>query len=159
MLYPFILGTESFGHVVVIVLVGVMVTECVVCWRNTHMHTTPALLLAGSLALAAWVLIEYFAQLAEGWYHVLVHLPAVLVVSYVFWRLTRIKDKIARFLIFIFAVAILGHVALDVYDMFSGMTNMALMELLREPLQLTEILTFYFFAMREVIRFDYEMHT
>ncbi len=170
-LYPLVLGIEFFQHVVVIVLVGVTIVECIVCWKKAHTgdarvdtviqenKRAHVLLLVASLFLAAWIVVEYLSEYLGDWYHFLVHLPAAIVVAGIFWYLVRFKDLGLKILFAVFSIAALIQIGLDIFEMFSGMDGVPWIEAVRELLQLTSVLMFYFFAVRSMNLLHHEERT
>lgn len=164
---PIILASEFVQHIIVIVLVGLVVTDCVVCYRDlqaSHKGLFDAEeekrfrtrkrehleLLAAILLSTLWLIAEYFADLSLALYHLLFHVPVVLAILWLLRRVTKSYDG-ALVALFYLLVAVAGaHIFLDVLRFILHM-YISLDPILRATFKTAEAVVLYFLVMRYML--------
>lgn len=164
---PIILASEFIQHVVVIVLVGLVLTECVACWhdlqmsrkglfdieqdRRFHKRKREHLELLAVMSLTAlWLIVEYFADLSHVSYHFLFHAPIVLAIL---WLLREIIKSYGGALTILFAILVLvvgAHLFLDVLK-FLLHIYFPSDPIVRAALKTAEAVVLYFLVIRYMI--------
>ncbi len=161
-----ILASEFVQHITVIVLVGFMVTECVACYAHLQ-HSRAGLfdaeeeasfrkpkrehirLLVAVILAALWLIVEFFVDLGNPWYHVLVHIPLISVIIIVLWPLLREGNAISKRIFAVLFIAAIAHISLDAFSLFDY--HLSWDSIVRAVLKTVQALALYFFVLTHAI--------
>lgn len=161
-----ILASEFVQHITVIVLVGFVVTECVACYAHSKRLRAGLFdvneetlfrkrkqeyirLLFAVLAAALWLIIEFFVNLENLWYHALFHIPAVAAILIILWPLSREGVALNKRLFGVLLIAAIAHMSLDAFSLFGH--HLQGDAIIRAVLKTMQALALYFFVLTYTI--------
>lgn len=165
---PITLASEFIQHVIVIVLAGLVLTECVACFKDLQMLRKGLFdieqerrfrvrkrehlqLLSAVILSATWLIVEYFADLSHVSYHFLFHAPIIFVILWLLRQITRsYRDKAIMVLFFMFLTAASGHIFLDVLKFLLAI-HVSWDSIARALFKTAEAITLYFLVIRYLI--------
>lgn len=167
---PIILASEFIQHLIVIVLAGLVLSECVACYRDLQMSRKGLLdiekekrfrvrkrehlqLLAAVILSALWLIVEYFANLSIALYHLLFHVPVVLAILWFIRQITRPYNGLLTFLFYALLVAAGGHIFLDVFKFLLNM-HIVWDPISRAMLKTTKAILLYFLVIYYMVISD-----
>lgn len=165
--HPIILASEFVQHVTMIVLVGLVVTDCVACYRDLKTSRQGLFnveeearfrarkwehleLLAVVSLSALWFIVEYFANLSLASYHLFFHVPTVLAVL---WLMRRITKPYGRALLIPFSILVVfagAHIVLDAIS-FILQIHLSWDPVVRATIKTAEAVALYFLVIRYMI--------
>lgn len=164
---PIILASEFIQHIVAIVLVGLVVTDCVACYRDLQASRKGLFdaeqerrfrtrkrehlqLLAAVLLSALWLIAEYFTDLSLVSYHLLFHVPVVLSVLWFLRRVTKSYGGALAILFYLLVAVVGAHIFLDVLR-FVLHIYISLDPIARAVFKTAEAIVLYFLVLRYMI--------
>ncbi len=161
-----ILASEFVQHITVIVLVGFMVTECVACYASLvssraglfdareealfrKRKREHIMLLVAVILMALWLIVEFFVDLNNFWYHTLFHIPVITAMLVILWPLAREWDAISKRIFTVLLIVAIAHISLDVLSFFNY--HLPRDSIIRAILKTVQAITLYFFVLTHAI--------